>query len=186
VTQKKRLSRGLFSSTKTVADLNSAGSVRDFFARIKGPAVRLEENLDLMRAAARRALTDAGLSADTQPDDKLEGNAAIGAEVLMHIELLQASRRDDRTIDAINEAMLATEKWMQLRANALFEKPVREKQRRVARSSAVTRAQIIDALESEPTVIAAAEKLGIVARQIGNRIKKPERDAIQLRKKQQR
>ena len=63
----------------------------------------LEHNLSIMREAGRKAPRDAGLPEDFDPHESLEGNAALGAEVLRHLRILEGHRRHKRVDDAIHE-----------------------------------------------------------------------------------
>jgi hypothetical protein len=184
-----KLKRGLFSIERKVVPLEETAELEAFFRNIKAPKQSVDDNIETIRAAAGQAILDANLpsqhSGELREDFQypLEGNGALGYEVLMHLRLIEGARRDNRTDDAIRDAMLATEKWMQLRVNALFEKAVREKERRRATASVLTDDECTKALKAHTTVQAAADALGISARQLSNRVPKAVRDRIKLEKK---
>lgn len=184
-----KMRRGLFSIERNEVSLKTAADLRAFFSNAKSSKEQLDDNIATMRVAARQAIREANLP--LQDSGELcdgvtyprEGNGALGCEVLTHLRLLESARRNNRPDDAIHEAMMAVEKWMQLRANAFFEKPVREKERRAAMAFAVTNEECEKAIRKHRTMEDAAAALRISARQLRSRVPKETRDCIKREKK---
>jgi hypothetical protein len=183
----KTLHRGLFKRVRWEADFNttSAEELMAMFEDQKYGKELVDDSLEILRAAARRALRDAGLPETTDSYDGLEGNAALGAEVLSHIRLLEGHRRHGRIEEAIHETMKAVERWMELRANVFFEKLVRARQKQLMAlpakktvSDAQIRAQLRKHTQSD-----AAAALGITDRQIRSRLSLKERRALATERK---
>lgn len=178
----RTLKRGLFSRTlrEVAIDLNNLDELMAWSESQKYGSELLEHNLSVIRDAARQALRNLGLPENTRPHDELEGNAALGAEVLDHLRTLEAHRRHKRLDDAIHETMMAVQRWMELRANVFFEKPVRARQKQLERlphTKSVSDDQIRTAL-ADHGMAEAAQKLGITERQIRNRLPAQERRSL--------
>ena len=147
-----------------------------------------QENLELFGKEAKQVLKDAGLPAKTSDASGLEGNTALAAEIQHHIAAIEQARRSGRIDDAIRdgailEAIQLGQRFAELRSNLHFEAAYREKERRIARASALTDEQIIAELKRAPTFAAAAAKLGITEQQIRNRIPRSERSRIRKNRK---
>ena len=181
----RRKQRGLFSrDIVPPPDMTPAGLIRWLKAHASTSTGLVDQGANIMRAAAQLVLQDANLPVDQTTTDGLDGNAALAAEILGHLRLLAGHRRHGRQDDAIHAAMMATQRWMELRANVLFEAPVREKERRNERTlRAVTNAQIREKLATTRTFAQAADALGITEREIRNRIPRRERDRIRKNRK---
>ncbi len=173
----QRLQFGLFSREQTSLELNSEQDFREFFSRVKPREQLVTENIEVLRAQAHRWLIDEGF----RPDDiaagsaqyPKEGNAALAAQTLTHIHVLEGARRDGRTDDAIHEAMMAVQRWMELRANIFFEASVRERETRDRkRRRKVTHDQIVAALSENSSLEAAAHALDISVQALRKRMLK--------------
>lgn len=167
---KRTLKRGLFTREQNVITNPSRDEWKAWSKRQKYGSALTSQNLDIMRAAARRALLDAGFPADPESDDGMEGNAAIAFDLLFHIRVLESCRKEQKTDDAVNAAILATRDWMQLRVNAFWEQDIRTHQKQ-RRKEKVTDAEIVAALNHHRNKKMAAAYLDISDKRLRDRIK---------------
>lgn len=141
--------------------------IKQLFVAMPAPATILEQNVRIIEAAAERAATDERLEHGKKYADGIRHGV---------LELRQAMKSGDVTIVALKALKLA-ELWMELRADAMFAASVRrtETQLMALPKTNVTNDQVLRALASEPSDVAAAAKLGVSERWIRSRTSAAER-----------
>jgi hypothetical protein len=128
----------------------------------QSPAEVMESSFAIISAA--------GLSASKS--ESIQRGTEYWVEIETRIQQVRNAIKSGDTIEAVNAAMLLTQVWMQLRADAAFARDVRDAERRhrnLRHSPAVTDQQIVQAVQTYSTKKEAAERLGISTRQLRKR-----------------
>jgi len=153
--------RGLFPRALTVEDL-APELVEHLRSSFGIDALFLPRPLVALHVMAVDA--KASLSSDH------DGNRTLAHEVDQHVKEAIERRTAGDSDAAIHHAIMATQRWVQLRANIKFEAAVKEKENRRRRASALSDADIQRAIDTHSTRVFAAAHLGISDRQLRNRI----------------
>ncbi|MEZ5499996.1 MAG: hypothetical protein R3E77_11295 [Steroidobacteraceae bacterium] len=158
--------RSLFKkSARSKKSIETEEQWREWF-QASNPTNGVEDALGVMLAAAARAEIDHELECGQDWADEIRSRV-----LRLNEARARAAGRGDSDEVALC-AMKLTESWMMLRADALFARDIREKERRIKQSSALSDDDILAVVAKFRTQLLAAEQLGISERQVRTRVKR--------------
>lgn len=148
--------------------------VKPLFKTTQRQATTIEELIALLSETSEERLLEDNLRVISEAADAAEsGNIERGKEyahkIRVDMSLLRHAIRTSNATEAALCAMRMTQWWMQLRADALLARPVRNQERMMkgkgfVRSKRPTRAAIDEAVKNSANKADAANKLGINVR----------------------
>jgi hypothetical protein len=141
------------------------------------PTAAAASNLQYVESLAQAVLAAGGRPTEwaqliNVPESSLSPNEVFAKRLLGYLRTVPEMAKSNETARALVDGMMMGTYVERIIANVHFEKAVREKRRRLDRSSAVSDDQIRAVLKRYSTRVEAAAELGLSPRQLRNRLKR--------------